>query len=322
MSPPDDDRRARWAHWREFHATPKKPPPEHGIKIKKAGTTWWGQRWIEALERVLEGDAGRLGRGRSYARAGRVHDLHVAGGRVLASVTGSRPKPYQVTIQLAQLSDADWERAIAALAERAQFSAELLGGEMPKAIDEAFQAAGTRLFPERRQELETECNCPDWGNPCKHVAATHYVLGEALDRDPFLLFELRGRAKERVLAALRRARGGVAAAEAGPAPVPRTSIDLAAYDRAPAALPALAFSFEAPASHAAVLRQLGAPSAWKEESSPAEALAPLVQRAAEAARRIALADAEPPQAEPAARPALARTAKKRARKAARRAPKR
>ena len=319
MSAPDDDRRARWEHWREFRAAPKKPPPEHGIKVKKAGTTWWGQRWIEALERVLEGDAGRLGRGRTYARAGRVHDLRVEGGAVLARVTGSRPQPYAVTIQLAQLSDADWQRAIAALAERAQFSAELLGGEMPKAIDEAFRAAGTRLFPETRAELETECNCPDWGNPCKHVAATHYVLGEALNRDPFLLFELRGRSKELVLDALRRARGGSAGTETAPLPVPGTRIDLAAYDRAPAALPALAFSFDEPPSHSALLRQLGAPGVWKEQVSPAEALAPLVQRAAEAARRIALAEPESSrEAEAEPRRARTRTAKKRARKAARR----
>jgi uncharacterized Zn finger protein len=238
---------------------------------------------------------------------------------VLARVTGSRPKPYDVTIQLAQLSDADWERAIAALAARAQFSAELLGGEMPKAIDEAFQAAGTGLFPGSPGELDTDCSCPDWGNPCKHVAATHYVLGEALDRDPFLLFELRGRGKVRVLDALRRARSGGAGTEAAPLPVPGTSIDLAAYDRAPAALPALAFSFDEPLSHAAVLRQLGAPSAWKEQVSPAEALAPLVQRAAETARRIALAEAEAPQkVEPAPRVSPKRAAKKRAKQAARR----
>jgi uncharacterized Zn finger protein len=209
---------------------------------------------------VLQGNAGRLGRGRSYARAGRVHDLRVEGGQVLARVTGSRPAPYEVTIQLTQLSDADWQRAVAALAERAQFSAELLGGEMPKGIDEAFHAAGTRLFPEQREELETHCNCPDWGNPCKHVAATHYVLGEALDRDPFLLFELRGRTKAQVLEELRAARGSEAApaapktgrakragaqsSEVGTPEVPKVAfgkVEPADYDRAPEVLPTLRF---------------------------------------------------------------------------------
>jgi uncharacterized Zn finger protein len=79
---------------------------------------------------------------------------------------------------------------------------------MPQAIDEVFVAAGVSLFPKQRADLETSCSCPDWGDPCKHVAATHYVLGEALDRDPFLLFELRGRTKDQVLDALRAARGG------------------------------------------------------------------------------------------------------------------
>jgi uncharacterized Zn finger protein len=79
---------------------------------------------------------------------------------------------------------------------------------MPQAIDEVFVAAGVSLFPKQRADLRTSCSCPDWGDPCKHVAATHYVLGDALDRDPFLLFELRGRTKDQVLDALRAARGG------------------------------------------------------------------------------------------------------------------
>src|SRR5688572_9064699 len=117
--------------FRSFGSGPKKPPPAHGIKLKKAGTTWWGQRWIEALELVLRGDAGRLARGRSYARAGRTHDVVVAGGTLRAKVTGSRAAPYDVTIQLAQLSDEVWQSAIEGMAERAQFAAELLAGELP-----------------------------------------------------------------------------------------------------------------------------------------------------------------------------------------------
>ncbi|HMI92835.1 MAG TPA: hypothetical protein VK509_15780, partial [Polyangiales bacterium] len=133
--------------WRRFSRAAKQPPPEHGIKIKKAGTTWWGQRWIEALEQVLRGHAGRLQRGRTYARAGRTHDLTVQDGKVTAKVTGSRSEPYEVAIELAQLADSAWSDAIAGMAQKAQFSAELLAGQMPQQIDELFRAAGTSLFP-------------------------------------------------------------------------------------------------------------------------------------------------------------------------------
>src|SRR5262252_8626700 len=196
-----------WEYREWYPRAAKKPPPEHGIKMKKAGTTWWGQRWIESLEKVLAGDSGRLSRGRTYARAGRVHDLVITDGKVTAKVTGSRDAPYAVTIELSQLSAGAWDKAVSAMASQAHFAAALLAGEMPKEIDEAFQSAKSSLFPVKRTELTTDCSCPDWGDPCKHVAAAHYILGEELDRDPFLLFELRGRKKTQVLDALRAARG-------------------------------------------------------------------------------------------------------------------
>jgi uncharacterized Zn finger protein len=197
-------------------AGPRPPPPEHGIKVKRIGSTWWGQRWIRALEAISEGYSGRLARGRVYARTGRVHDLVVAAGKVTASVTGSRPEPYQVTIELDTLSDSAWSQAIQAMAGQARFAADLLAGQMPAELDEAFQAAGTSLFPVEEADLETTCSCPDWANPCKHVAATHYVLGEALDRDPFLLLELRGRTRDRALTELRAARAEDQACGASP----------------------------------------------------------------------------------------------------------
>jgi uncharacterized Zn finger protein len=291
---------------------PKQPPPQRGIRMKKAGTTWWGQRWIEALEHVLGGSSGRLARGRTYARAGRTHDLVVNGGQVLAKVTGLGPEPYAITITLTELSAAAWKRAIDALATKAQFSAELLAGRMPETIDQVFSDLGLSLFPRQRNDLKTSCSCPDWGDPCKHVAATHYVLGEALDRDPFLLFELRGRTKDQVLDALRAARGGVdetpknkkraklkAAPDESISEIPTVSLGkLSAvdYDKPREALPALHFSFHEPVSHGAVLQQLGTPTDWQSDASPADVLAPLVRAAADTARRIALAEPSEPDA--------------------------
>jgi uncharacterized Zn finger protein len=284
--------------FRSFERAPKKPPPAGGIKMKKGGTTWWGERWIAALTQVLRGDEGRLSRGRTYARAGRVHDLVIENGQVRAHVTGTRAEPYLITIALTQLPPEAWEQAIAGMAARAQFAAELLAGRMPENISEAFGAGGG-LFPGKRTELSTRCTCPDWGDPCKHVAAAHYILGEALDRDPFLLFELRGRTREQVLEALRRARSGAATASLA-AEVEVASIELprladAEYEGPPLPLADFHYAFDAPALPGAMLRQLGAPAAWSAESSPAELLAPVLHAASERARQVALA--EPPARE-------------------------
>ena len=206
---------------------PQRPPPnappiqrKDGIKARSQRgqfvTNWWAQRWISALERVV--NSGRLNRGRTYARAGQVLSLDEVGGIVKARVQGTRPQPYKVTIKLKPLSDRQWDKVIDALSGRALFAAQLLAGEMPQEIDAVFAAAGSSLFPSTEGELETECSCPDWANPCKHVAAAHYILAEQLDEDPFLLFRLRGRSQEQVMAALRALRSDTPRAAAEPAP--------------------------------------------------------------------------------------------------------
>lgn len=181
---------------------------DEGIKARsKRGAfakNWWAARWIKALERL--GNSSRLQRGRSYARKGQVLEIAEKKGGIEAKVQGSRRTPYKITINLKPLTDKQWNQVIDALAERAIFTAQLLAGEMPQEIEEAFRAAGVSLFPEKSGELETDCSCPDWSNPCKHIAATHYILGEQFDEDPFLIFRLRGRSQDQIMEALRAKR--------------------------------------------------------------------------------------------------------------------
>ena len=170
---------------------------QHGKFVKN----WWAGLWIQALTRLM--DSGRLTRGRSYARRGQVVEMDVGAGEVSARVQGSRRRPYRVSIRLHPLSDPQWDRVFDALAEQAIFSAHLLNGEMPQDIEQVFDRVQVPLFPASGGDLETDCSCPDWANPCKHIAAVYYLLGERFDEDPFLLFALRGKTKEEVAAALR-----------------------------------------------------------------------------------------------------------------------
>ncbi|GAC1443314.1 MAG: SWIM zinc finger family protein [Chloroflexota bacterium] len=167
-------------------------------------STWWAQRWIRLLERF--GWSARLNRGRSYARQGNVLDIDVQPGLVRAKVQGSRKQPYRVEIGLKPLSRQEWNKVIGLLRRKAIYAARLLSGEMPRDIEEIFKAAEVPLFPQSGDDLLMSCTCPDWANPCKHVAAAYYVLGSEFDRDPFLLFQLRGRSKEQVMASLRGTR--------------------------------------------------------------------------------------------------------------------
>jgi len=171
---------------------------------KGAAQSWWGAKWVEALESF--GWHTRLTRGRSYARRGQVVSVEIQPGEALAQVQGSRAKPYEVRIGLRRIPHKDWMRVSEKLAQKAVFTAKLLAGEMPDGLDEAFRRAGFPLFPKSIKDLETECSCPDWENPCKHIAAVYYILAQEMDRDPFLLLRIRGMEKKDFLEKVRLAR--------------------------------------------------------------------------------------------------------------------
>lgn len=187
-----------------YDSKPTRPiATDKGIKARskqgKFVKNWWATRWLEAMEQVL--DRGRLQRGRSYARQGQVLALEEGGGEIKARVQGSRHTPYKVTIRITPLADKEWEEVMGALADRPAFVAQLLAGHMPPDIEEAFQSVKVDLFP-GAAELNQECSCPDWADVCKHLAAVHYILAQRFDEDPFLLFRLRGKTQEEIVAAL------------------------------------------------------------------------------------------------------------------------
>lgn len=183
---------------------------EGGIKARSArgriGDTWWSQRFLGSLEALA--DKGRLQRGRTYARAGQVRSLAIEPGVVTASVQGSRPDPYAVSLAFAPVPVAVWDRIVHHLASRARYAAHLLAGDVPHELIELFAAEGSPLFPVRPTDLQLECSCPDWGWPCKHVAAACYLLAEAFDDDPFTLLKWRGLDRDSLMGRVRELRDG------------------------------------------------------------------------------------------------------------------
>jgi uncharacterized Zn finger protein len=281
-------------------------PTDRGIKARSPrgseNQNWWARRWIEAMENIV--DAHRLQRGRTYARDGQVLTIDESPYGIEARVQGSRREPYKVTFQLTPLTDEQWDQVIDALAEQARFTAQLLAGEMPNDIETAFESAGVSLFPTTVGDLYTSCSCPDWANPCKHVAATHYILGDRFDDDPFLLFRMRGRTQEQILDALRRRRSTVEVEipleapleEFVPPPVvppaPTLETEPNAFWSAPVPLESVELSIRPPAIDMPMLKRLGEP-AFLPGKSLQELLAPVYQSFTYSALRAAYSEETP-----------------------------
>ncbi|NEQ76381.1 MAG: hypothetical protein F6K23_27095 [Okeania sp. SIO2C9] len=166
---------------------------------------WWTQQWIDLLNSYRYKK--RLERARNYARQGNVLSLEFKDKEIISQVQGTAPEPYKQSLWLDTFSDEDWNYVIETMSQRAIFTAKLLAGEMPQNIEEVFAANGLRLFPFTLDDIHAKCDCPDKARVCKHIAAVYYILGDRFSDDPFLLFQLRGRSKEKILEVLRQKRG-------------------------------------------------------------------------------------------------------------------
>jgi len=173
--------------------------------MSKHAKTWWGQRFIEALEDFT--DSGRLARGRSYATDHRIKQWVIQNGKVEAKLRGNinpyygvyKEPTYNVSVQLTHLSASQWQNIIHQLSQRASFIARLLLNEIPETIETVFAETGVHLLPCDYKDFKVACNCPDYLVPCKHIAGVCFRLAGQLDHDPFLLFEMRGLAPEKLI---------------------------------------------------------------------------------------------------------------------------
>jgi uncharacterized Zn finger protein len=165
---------------------------------------WWVQQWNDLLNSYRFKK--RLERARKYAKEGNVLSIEFKGPEVLAQVQGTAPEPYKVSLSIDPFTEEDWNYVVETMAQEAVYSAQLLAGEMPHNIEKVFTANGLSLFPFTLSDIHSRCSCPDPQNPCKHIGAVYYQLGDRFSEDPFVLFQLRGRTKAQILDNLRRLR--------------------------------------------------------------------------------------------------------------------
>jgi uncharacterized Zn finger protein len=166
------------------------------IEGRVIAKSFWGRSWCENLQRYSD-YSNRLPRGSSYVRNGSVVDLKISKGTVSALVSGSRL--YTVTIKVAPVPKAQWQSICQDCAGSVDSLVDLLQGRLSKGVMERVCQKRTGLFPQP-SEIELDCTCPDWASMCKHVAAALYGVGARLDKQPELLFRLRGVDERELLA--------------------------------------------------------------------------------------------------------------------------
>lgn len=241
---------------------------------------WWSRRWLAVLDEAGPAQARRVQQGQALVRRGAVEDLDVTSGRITGTVIEERAPRVEVVLAWPPPDPSAWDAAIERLADELRFTAALLEGALPEGIDEVLEESGVVLFP-RLDDIDRRCPCDEEADPCRHAVAVHTAVASRFDRDPFLLLELRGRGRQRLLDALRGRRAGAdALSDASDLDLAggrfRARGDLEAIDLHPAPV----------VDPAGLLAHLGPPPGVDDPSGLVE----LVERAAATAWRLAAGD--------------------------------
>lgn len=146
---------------------------------------WWGKAWCQNIENYAD-QYNRLERGRAYLRKGAIKELQIEEGHIKAIVAGTRPDPYDIEIFIEPVSQSISNRVLKQIEELNIIENDM----MPDKLFDLFTMNGG-LFPTPK-EINVSCSCPDGAKYCKHVLAVLYAIGSILDKEPWLLFKLRG----------------------------------------------------------------------------------------------------------------------------------
>ena len=152
--------------------------------------TWWGEKWLDALKGVDY--ANRIGRGKTYANTGRVYDIIINDNLALAKVKGNYQSFYNVSVEFKQFSQSEKNTIIKAIYENPTVMSALLNRKLPREVYDLLKSQNVNVFPTSHRDLNTDCNCPDYATICKHIAGLVYMIALEIDKDPFLIFKLRG----------------------------------------------------------------------------------------------------------------------------------
>jgi uncharacterized Zn finger protein len=157
------------------------------IAGRKITRTFWGDAWCQHLEQFSDYD-NRLPRGKTYVRNGSVCHLGIEQGKINAIVSGSNL--YDIAITIKPLPKTRWEAIKKSCAGKIGSLLELLEGRLSDSVMAIVTDPKKGLFPETK-DIQLQCNCLDWADMCKHLAAVLYGVGARLDQQPELLFTLR-----------------------------------------------------------------------------------------------------------------------------------
>ena len=196
-----------------FHPRPTRYPDKprrvrNGVRL---AVQHWPDRLGPAARRMLDSclpaaTPDTWATALAYAKAGQTRSIEFDEGEVRAMVQEMAPTATDVTLKFHAYSVEQWQTIIETMNQRAVFAASLLAGELPQGTDELFESLGLRLDSAYPADISAEQHDTPVTNWTPAICCALMLIVDAIDKDPFTVFQLRGMAGERLIESLREKR--------------------------------------------------------------------------------------------------------------------
>lgn len=185
-----------WGYYRK-PAARKPRKTKGGIKAHSRRGAFGQNWWSKQLAEVMADYDGDLSGGKTYARQGQVLSINIERCMISGVVQGSKRDPYTVKIKIPEIKKQYWHELAKEISRWPAAAADLMAGRIPDDVNDMADKIGISLIP-NRWDLRSKCGCYRGGN-CKHTYAVWLLVAEQTDRDPFLIFRMRGIERESLL---------------------------------------------------------------------------------------------------------------------------
>ena len=172
----------------------------------------WVDKFLEPFENALLPE--HIEAGMTYVKKRRSSEFLISNGAASVRIQDAARKPIRARLSVPVIPQEHWKELLSPLSKDCEFLSLILSGELSDKFVENAQVFHNSPFPKDSSDISLHCSS---GRSSSEALGVLYVLlGNALEKDPFNLFLIRGLSREELLFNIRESRGSFEQGEEQP----------------------------------------------------------------------------------------------------------
>jgi len=150
----------------------------------------WGTVWLKSIQKIYFENGFEFSK-ISSSDITAVKGLKIKGQEITAEIKGTDSYLYAVKLKFENVDETVKEQIKNLISSNPSIALKVSLGHLPDALVTLLYDKNLSVFPHSLDEIKTQCSCK-CELFCQHIAAICHTLESEINKNPFLMFNLRG----------------------------------------------------------------------------------------------------------------------------------